>query len=402
MNPLADADLRPRPLKAAVVTLGLLVLLLALMGVWHSMPPEPGLGLVLLALLIGALMVLLVASLAWHLAVSVARGQVREALRESRQQAHLLAQLSPDWQWQTDAQHHLVRWQAPQGAPASSWVGITVTQGLCERFQLCDVAPGVTLQQRLDQRQPLQGLMVRDEQGRQWRLRAQVCLDGAGRFSGYIGAAEPMRPETDARQWLQALPGPAWLVSDRSAKARLLALNDGARQMMGDEPEAGWPGRAWTSCREALPDELREALDAPQNGSASQSCGSWWLCLTPLGGEGAPGPLLLSLWPQGAPDSVPAALALQAAEAARADQASFSYTVSHDLRAPLRVVEGFTRILKEDYGRLLDRIGNDHLERVLGAAARMHSMIDSLLRCRSCRRSRCAARRWTCRRWRSW
>lgn len=58
---------------------------------------------------------------------------------------------------------------------------------------------------------------------------------------------------------------------------------------------------------------------------------------------------------------------------------SFSYTVSHDLRAPLRVVEGFARILKEDYGRLLDRIGNDHLDRVMGAAARMNSMIDSLL-----------------------
>jgi signal transduction histidine kinase len=58
---------------------------------------------------------------------------------------------------------------------------------------------------------------------------------------------------------------------------------------------------------------------------------------------------------------------------------SFSYTVSHDLRAPIRVVEGFTKILKEDYGRLLDRIGNDHLDRVLGAAARMNCMIDSLL-----------------------
>ncbi|MEO7854795.1 MAG: ATP-binding protein [Rubrivivax sp.] len=61
------------------------------------------------------------------------------------------------------------------------------------------------------------------------------------------------------------------------------------------------------------------------------------------------------------------------------EQAAFSYTVTHDLRAPIRVVEGFTRILKEDYGRLLDRIGNDHLDRVLAAAARMNSMIDALL-----------------------
>lgn len=68
-----------------------------------------------------------------------------------------------------------------------------------------------------------------------------------------------------------------------------------------------------------------------------------------------------------------------AAETADAEQESFSYTVSHDLRAPIRVVEGFTKILKEDYGRALDRIGNDHLDRVLGAAARMNSMIDALL-----------------------
>ena len=51
---------------------------------------------------------------------------------------------------------------------------------------------------------------------------------------------------------------------------------------------------------------------------------------------------------------------------ALSEQAAFSYTVTHDLRAPIRVVEGFTRILKEDYGRLLDRVGNDHLDRVLG------------------------------------
>lgn len=65
--------------------------------------------------------------------------------------------------------------------------------------------------------------------------------------------------------------------------------------------------------------------------------------------------------------------------AAEAEQESFSYTISHDLRAPIRVVEGFTKIVKEDYGRLLDRVGNDHLDRVLGAAARMNNMIDALL-----------------------
>ena len=76
------------------------------------------------------------------------------------------------------------------------------------------------------------------------------------------------------------------------------------------------------------------------------------------------------------PDSDAAAADSGALEA---DHESFNFSVSHDLRAPIRVVEGFTKIVKEDYGRLLDRVGNDHLDRVLGAAARMNNMIDALL-----------------------
>ena len=81
--------------------------------------------------------------------------------------------------------------------------------------------------------------------------------------------------------------------------------------------------------------------------------------------------------PPPAPAMAPARTA--AAATAGADHESFSFTVSHDLRAPIRVVEGFTKIVKEDYGRQLDRVGNDHLDRVLGAAARMNNMIDALL-----------------------
>jgi signal transduction histidine kinase len=62
-----------------------------------------------------------------------------------------------------------------------------------------------------------------------------------------------------------------------------------------------------------------------------------------------------------------------------AEQEVLRYALSHDLRAPLRVVDGFSRILKEDYGRMLDRIGNDHLDRVLAATARMNGMIDAIL-----------------------
>ncbi len=66
-------------------------------------------------------------------------------------------------------------------------------------------------------------------------------------------------------------------------------------------------------------------------------------------------------------------------EVAARELESFGYTVSHDLRAPLRVVDGFARIVQEDYAHLLDRVGNEHLNRILSASARMNAMIDALL-----------------------
>ena len=65
--------------------------------------------------------------------------------------------------------------------------------------------------------------------------------------------------------------------------------------------------------------------------------------------------------------------------AAPTDSDLSGLSVSHDLRAPLRVIDGFARILKEDYGACLDRRGNDHLDRILAATERMSGMIDVLM-----------------------
>jgi DNA-binding response OmpR family regulator len=58
---------------------------------------------------------------------------------------------------------------------------------------------------------------------------------------------------------------------------------------------------------------------------------------------------------------------------------AFSYSVSHDLRAPLRSIDGFSRLLLEDYGPKLDDTGRNHLTRVRAAAQRMGELIDDLL-----------------------
>ena len=59
---------------------------------------------------------------------------------------------------------------------------------------------------------------------------------------------------------------------------------------------------------------------------------------------------------------------------------SFSYSVSHDLRAPLRSIDGFSKALLEDYGDTLDGPGRDYLTRVRNAAQRMGNLIDDLLK----------------------
>jgi PAS domain S-box-containing protein len=58
---------------------------------------------------------------------------------------------------------------------------------------------------------------------------------------------------------------------------------------------------------------------------------------------------------------------------------AFSYSVSHDLRAPLRGIDGFSMALLEDYTDKLDEAGKDYLQRVRAATQRMGVLIDDLL-----------------------
>ena len=223
---------------------------------------------------------------------------------------------------------------------------------------------------------------------RPWCLRGLPRLDNAGRFDGYTGVAWPTSNDAlagTARQALDALldHGPAALclaLADTTGAWRLRRASPAARQLLGLPATAqAAPGAAdtaaglpWQQALHGLPAALRAQVLALQPGGAAEADG-WQARLHQLGGgDGGSSGLLLVLVPTDTGRD-------GAVQALAAEHAAFSYTISHDLRAPIRVVEGFSRILKEDYGTALDRVGRDHVDRVLAAAARMNHMIDALL-----------------------
>jgi signal transduction histidine kinase len=283
-------------------------------------------------------------------------------LRALRASLQALQQLQLAWSWRTDDSHKLQLWQAPgQGAhmACALFVPAPSTQALVELLQARHAFSGL----RLSLPAPLEGSAG-------WLLSGMPQQDDEGRFSGFLGVASP----TDAEDALRATAAAAQALLAASAGPALLAVDSGSGWLVLHGNAAAlklWPsaqpGTALADALRTEPPGLLKACMVLQPGQVLDMPGRCLAGFGPMPG-GARGLLLTQPL---------AAAATPATESGEGD--SFSFTVSHDLRAPIRVVEGFTRIVKEDYGRLLDRVGNDHLDRVLGAAARMNLMIDALL-----------------------
>ena len=309
------------------------------------------------------------------------RGLERQ-LRPAREEAQAWRQLQSGGHWRTDADHRLSQWHPPADA-GTAWPAAQTRPAplLSDLFEPAD--PAQPTGDRLDallqdqaawEQCPVRSLL----DGSLWTLSARPCLDGSGRFAGYLGSARPLAGQAQALRdgallaqlWPQL--GLAALVLEEAAPGlwRVQRASPALGTLLRVEA-ASLIGQDWAPLCARLPAPLGEGLVGLDTGQ-TRDLGEWQVRLQALALPApAPAARLLTLHARTTVTTDTAA--------DERDQESFIYSISHDLRAPIRVVEGFSRILKEDYGRFLDRIGNDHLDRVLAAAARMHSMIDALL-----------------------
>lgn len=304
------------------------------------------------------------------------------ALQQSRAEHQALRTALDVWQWRTDAEHRIVEWRAPM-VPHGPGPAVRTGARLWDTMAVVDTA-GASLQARLEQRAPVPGIRTVLAAGPQARtatlmLHAQPVLDAEGRFVGYVGTARPVLDSAGSllADVLLALPLPVLRVTlpTRGRPSRLLQHNPAAAAWV---PETEAP--TWNQVLHALPDGVRPVLEQAllqPDDVLIEAPGGWALRLhrLPCVPPSAMDEEVLVVFQH---TQHFAARPVETSTSAE-DAESFSYTVSHDLRAPLRVVDGFTKIVKEDYAHVLDRVGNDHLDRVLAAAARMNSMIDALL-----------------------
>ncbi len=314
--------------------------------------------------------------------LGAARGRAAavSALRRCNDELRHRSQLQADWTWETDAAHRLRAWSAPGPAAADAPDG---ADGLFP-------ASGATaeLAAKLQAQQAFSGLRLRANPpvhgSAGWELRGEPRLDDLGVFAGYVGTARPTDTD-DALRTAAAALAPALEAHAAPALVVFQAGQGWQLQHANAAALALWPALAADSDAGAtlatLPAAVAETCRDLAAGTVAEAAG-WQLWALPGLPAGRRGLLLLqrtaALAAAGTP-AVDEANENDNDNDNHNDSDSFSFTVTHDLRAPIRVVEGFTRILKEDYGRLLDRVGNDHLDRVLGAATRMNLMIDALL-----------------------
>jgi len=257
-------------------------------------------------------------------------------------------------------------------------------------------------------------VVLRDGRLRHVSGRGVVSVDRAGRLTGMLGTCQDitsLREAEDAlreseerlRRIVSEAPFPIGLYAE---DGEILLVNNAWRRITGYPPEelrtiGEWAARAYGDRKElaradiessfSLADAAREGEFAIRTKSGERRY--WDFSSSPVG-RLPDGRRLVTTMAMDVTERRHAEEELWAyrehleelvrertveLEAANREMESFSYSVSHDLRAPLRALDGFSAILAQEYPDRLDERGRGYLDRIRAAARTMALLVDGLL-----------------------
>jgi PAS domain S-box-containing protein len=358
--------------------------------------------------------------------ISVRKAQ-EVALRQSEQRFRALVDLSSDWFWQTDADHRFIYREGEilrrMGIPPEDDYGkrrwempfTNMSEADWERHR-AQLARHEEFRDLLLQRLSPNGRVY-------WAtISGKPLFDDGGRFIGYHGTGRDITAQIEAEEALRASEarisrayatlndaiesGPS-AVAIYDADDRLLACNTRFRAFYDFDPAFVQVGREFvdligryrtvtgaTSPGLTGPDwlERRRRLHQRPEGPIEMHLpsGQWMQIVERHTSEGGVVTIyndITELKGREAEllrlnESLEARVGERTAELAAANREleSFASSVAHDLRAPLRGIDGFGKLLDEHAGSTLDATSRGYMQRIRASAQRMGQLIDDLLR----------------------
>jgi PAS domain S-box-containing protein len=348
-----------------------------------------------------------------------ARNLTEAALRESEQRFRVLTELSSDFYWEQDEQYRFTRrvghvWEQ-RAYPASEVLGKT-------RWELPALNMSAQDWERhradLEARREFRNLEIErplpgGEDTRWISTNGRPIFDAQGRFRGYRGVGtditERKRAEEALRDSIQRFRALVELSSDwywvTDAEHRFTFREGEVLHRMGIPPEADYGKRRWEmgfpnmtevdwAAHRALLERREEFRDLLLERRSPDGRVNWaTISGRPL--YDAAGRFLgYHGTGRDVTQQVNAEERLRrfnveleqkviertaALDAANKELEAFTYSVSHDLRAPLRAIEGFSRLLEEKHAAALADEARGQLQRVRAAARRMGQLIEDLI-----------------------
>ncbi|WP_374341027.1 MASE1 domain-containing protein [Methyloversatilis sp.] len=373
-------------------------------------------------------LIMLTAAAALFIGAAMAEKQVaRRALREREAHFRALTLLSADWHWELDAE---LRYHRLPGELTGVHFGDAELDG-CAPWEIAGeealTQPWGLLRQTLERHEAFRDFLSRRRDGQRWRYLAssgEPVFEASGAFQGYRGVSRDITAEMQAREALReeefrlralvdALPD-LIVLKDKHLRWRL------ANKALLDThwlKKMAWLGATSEELAAHLPSlsaVLRRNHDIAQEVARTckphyeeqvidltgQDPRTYEVSVIPLTDDEGQFNGLVSvrrevtaqreaariqaLHVEGVKlqnDELERRVSARTAalESAIKELEAFSYSVSHDLRAPLRALDGFSRLLVEDYGDLLDEQGREYLARIRRNSQRMGELIDDLL-----------------------